>query len=400
LKEKGTDNLNEIPDEHGEQKKQYIENNELVKYFNNFKQINLDEINKLSQEMHFTLKQFLYEDYLFANQIVEILKFTEYKAAPNKVTEKLDKLNDLGLIQKTHPCTRLPETNHKRKYYKLTSIGLFYILKEIEQSDVWKHILYSSNIKIFKTYRNDLLFQIFIYKLIDIELLSRITDEIILWEIIKYLKQICQEIDKELANFMKFIKDGKIEEPHIKWHYNLKDNKKRWNEFCDRLLKSIIPIPAISGLDSRKPIVNPYITSNRLYFEWNNRKHLIEIDEKNKNAKLLIDDNECRKITIKKTRTCFILYRVIYEDKVDFLTSMRSKIDYSVHSLTFDFGLSVLKLYTKRNDYSNVIYGHLLIMQNYNDLIDLAKDEKIKRLIGEISTDFKEHYNQFIRYSK
>ncbi len=44
-------------------------------------------------------------------------------------------------------------------------------------------------------------------------------------ESIEYLKQIYQEINKELEIFMKFHKNGKIEVPGRKWNFNLIDDK-------------------------------------------------------------------------------------------------------------------------------------------------------------------------------
>ena len=54
----------------------------------------------------------------------------------------------------------------------------------------------------------------------DKELLCRITDDVILWKIINYSKQVCQMIDNELEIFREFYKNGKIEEHSIKWGYN------------------------------------------------------------------------------------------------------------------------------------------------------------------------------------
>lgn len=58
-------------------------------YFTSFLDVNVDEINGLTNEAFYTLKQFLYEDYLSVSQIAHILQKTEFKAAPNHVKEKI-----------------------------------------------------------------------------------------------------------------------------------------------------------------------------------------------------------------------------------------------------------------------------------------------------------------------
>jgi hypothetical protein len=141
--------------------------------------------------------------------------------------------------------------------------------------------------------------KIFIYPLIDKELLCRITDDVILWKIIKYLKHVCQEINKELENFTKFHKNGRFEVERIRWDFNLKDERTKWNEFCYNLLGNIVPYYP-SKSDSIDSIFNSCISSNHVSFELNNRKFLIEIDERNQKAKLLINDKEYQNSTIKK----------------------------------------------------------------------------------------------------
>ena len=110
-----------------------LENNkDLRAYFTSFLEVNVDKINGLTTEAFYTLKQFLYEDYLSVSQIAHILQKTEFKAAPNHVKEKIDKFCKLGLIKKTNPSTYLPKSHHNNKtskYYNLTSIGLFYVQK-------------------------------------------------------------------------------------------------------------------------------------------------------------------------------------------------------------------------------------------------------------------------------
>ena len=54
-------------------------------------------------------------------------------------------------------------------------------------------------------------------------------------------------IDNELKIFREFYKNGKIEERSIKWNYNLKDNRAKWDEFCQGLVGSVILVPCKPG---------------------------------------------------------------------------------------------------------------------------------------------------------
>ncbi len=115
-----------------DEKNQNIENNKsLIAYFNNFIKVDADEISDLSIETLFTLKQFLYEDYLSASQIVKILKETDFKAHYNHVQEKIGIFLKLDLMDKVNGDPLL-KSNFRSTFYKLTSIGLFYLLKKMK----------------------------------------------------------------------------------------------------------------------------------------------------------------------------------------------------------------------------------------------------------------------------
>ncbi len=379
----------------------WLENNKNLKaYFESFKNANVVGINGLTTEACYTLKQFLYEDYLSVSQITNILQNT----APHHVKEKIDKFLELGLIKKTNPSASLPKSRHNNKtskYYKLTSIGLFYLLIKIDKNDVRVDPSNDCRVKIFNIYENDPLFQIFIHSLIDKELLCRITEDIILWEIINYIKQVCQVIDNELKIFREFYKNGKIEERSIKWNYNLKDNRAKWDEFCQGLVGSVILVPCKPGKYSIESIVNTYVSSNRLSFECANTKYSIEMDEQNSKAKLLRNDKEYENIPVKRARNCFILYRTKYWDEREFLLSMFPRFWYSVDHLKFQFGFSILQLFDKPDGEYFYFLSQLESERKYHSILkELAKDERIRQLIGDINDEFKEHYEAFIGFSK
>ena len=373
-------------------------------YFTSFLEINVDVINDLTNEALYTLKQFLYEDYLSVSQIAHILQKTEFKAAPNHVKEKIDKFLKLGLIKKIKSFTSLPKSRHNNitsRYYKLTSIGLFYVLKKIEINDVREDPIIDCRVKIFNTYRNDPLFRIFIYNLIGKELLYRITDGVILWKIVNYIKQVCQVIDKELKLFREFYKNGKIEDHGIRWNYSLKNDRAKWNEFCHGLIGSVILVPFYPRINSSDSIAHTCVSSNSLSFECDNTKYSIEIDEHNSRAKLLRNDREYRNISIKKTPNCFILYRTEYRDKRDYLLSRLPRYCHSVEHLKLQFGFSILQLFNKPSETDLYFLSEYESDKKYYSILkELAKDKGIRQLINEINNDFREHYDEFIRNSE
>jgi len=241
LEEKGTDYIKSYLWLESEKERaiwmKNVEN--LLEYLNNFLEIDVDQIKKLSSTLHFTLKQFLYDDYLYSKKIVENLKGTPYEAVNKNVKENLESLKNLKLIQTTK-VSNIPPDARKRKYYKLTTVRLFYVLKEIGFRDIFVPSDVTKNVKIFKVYKDDLLFTIFIYNIIGRNLLYDITNEKILWEIVKHLNQVCREINKNLKSFKELQKNNRIKMSQpITWKFNLKDNPNEWMNFCNSLLDII-----------------------------------------------------------------------------------------------------------------------------------------------------------------
>jgi hypothetical protein len=109
----------EIMKEIEQEENSWLEKNKNLKaYFERFQEVKVDEINGLTHEAFYTLKQFLYEDYLSVSQISYILKKTDFKAAPHHVKEKIKKFIELGLIKETNPSTSLPKSRHNNKTSK------------------------------------------------------------------------------------------------------------------------------------------------------------------------------------------------------------------------------------------------------------------------------------------
>lgn len=367
----------------------HIENHKnLICYLDSFLKINVDEINKkMTDEARFTLKQFLYESYLSASEISKIIKGTDFKASAHHVKERLENFVELNLIKKIKGDPLL-KSSYSSTFYELTGIGLFYLLKEVTERDVREYTKEKRQVIIFKTYKDNPLFQIMMGDLLDIKLLSSLTDNILIWEITKYLRQVCIKIEKELKNFYEFYRTGKIEKESMKWKYDLKNDRSRWNDFCYEVLENVFHM---HYLDSKSSdfIADPNVTLDYLSFVWDSIKYSIRIDKDNEIAKLMRDDVEYEEIRIKKNRTCFVLYSPKYISglEVDFLDALLWEICIPVENMKIELGHSILRLYGSDTPYS--------MFQNNPDLIKLTKDEKFIAFIDEINNEFKKCYFGF-----
>ena len=358
----------------------------LLKYLNNFLKIDIDDIDKLSLPLRYTLKLFLYEDFLYSKKIVDYLKGTPYEAVNKSVKKNLMALNNLKLIQTITLTKHHPDYRKRKGYYKLTTVGLFYVLKEIEYLDVCFYFSgIERNVKIFKDYRNDPMFEIFIYDLIDKNLLYDITYEEILWLNIHYLKQVCKEINKNFKSLKEFYKNNWIKMPQpLTWKFNLKDDKNKWMGFCNNLL-GVIDFEGIPNLES-DPITNCNISENHLSFERGSIRYTVQIDSENNVARVLMDGKEFHVIPIEKTTSSFVLYRIMRLDMFDMVCSPLIEIFDSIKSLRVQFGIAILTFFDEANCGSSL---------NIPDCRKFVKDEKINLFLREILGKLTKGYKTF-----
>ena len=72
-----------------------------------------------------------------------------------------------------------------------------------------------------------------------------------------------------------------------------------------------------------------------------------------------------------------------------------------VDHLKFQFGFSILQLFDKPDGEYFYFLSQLESERKYHSILkELAKDERIRQLIGDINDEFKEHYEAFIGFSK
>ena len=104
-------------------------------------------------------------------------------------------------------------------------------------------------------------------------MLSEITDFHTKRIFVNYLKQICQEIYKELSVYVNFQKNGICARREVKWNRNLENNKVEWNRFFDHLLSYVIDVPTIGNILSKKSefVVSPHISKYSCSFYYDNK---------------------------------------------------------------------------------------------------------------------------------
>lgn len=424
LEEKFKWNVDEL--NHNEFENQYkIFEKELLQYFSHLLKLEVHMI-KLSPEEINTLKQFLKDYYLSITDIEKILKATEFKAAYPNVKEKIDKLLSLDLIEQITPTGNAYIAGFKggKKYYKLTTCGLFYALKEIRLEDIDCSVIKPDfQSRIFEIYKNDPLLKLFLrHDLIDTTVLSKFTTFDIKWIFTEYLKQICQEISKELVYFYDFQKNGVTVGKEVKWNRNLKDKKTEWNTFINRLLGEVIPIPIANNdnLKSKNLITDPYISDKFCSFSYDNTKYSIYIDPQKKIAKLCLNDQEFIKaydqekgeeyiieheeIVVENRPHCFVLKRV-RRDLEDYIRSLTRRFLIPIRNSKTQLVYSILKLFYDE-DYTSKLNSSISqeLKHKYSreadELSMLASDSKIRCSIDNFYKEVNSRYLIFTNFNK
>ncbi len=150
------------------------------KLFNYFEMLINDGILNidLTEESAFTLEQFFTDEFLCVEGITGILENTNFEAEYENVRTKVKGLLAKGLIVKK-------EKNFTRKYprrrntvnYQLTSLGIFCLFTKVEK-DLSRNI--------FQDYENDILFEIFLYPIINRESIASLASAKV-----KFIYKLC-----------------------------------------------------------------------------------------------------------------------------------------------------------------------------------------------------------------
>ncbi len=378
----------------------------LFDYFRMLINSNYFKTDNISEELIFTLKQFLTDEFLSQKEIFKKLKSTQFRVAYKNVHYKIKDLVDFGLIEK-RPRDSYQEKKPivREKNYRLTSLGIFYLLGKIEEKDPITNI--------FKYYKKDLFFQYFIYPMVNKETITAISSIEILRIFINYSKQICLEIIKELEVVGEIRKKGYSEKPYLKWKRNLKKDSTEWIKFSNDSLVSIFPVPlgnCDKSSEQQQQIRQLEVTDKSISFLMEDRKYCLILDKEKKQAIPYINGEEVTAITyesqkacLEVNRDCYVIYKLEFPHVDSYVKRLGFKFNAYLHKLEFPLGLSILKVFLKHSIFAEA--GAEANKDNsikiyYNDLKIIAKDEKIKNLINKINSDIQQHYKDFLRFSQ
>jgi hypothetical protein len=376
----------------------------LFDYFRMLINSNYFKTENISEELIFTLKQFLTDEFLCPTEIFEKLENTQFRVTYKSVLDRIQDLVYFGLIKergKDSYQEKIPKAGTIN--YRLSPLGIFYLLFKFEKRDPVANI--------FKYYKKDLFFQYFIYPVINKETITAISSIEILRIFINYSKQICLEIIKELLVVDEIRKKGYSESPCLKWKHNLKKDSTEWIKFSIDSLYSIFPVPLgdlYKASKQKQPISQLEVTDKSISFLMNNRKYCLVLDKEKDQATLYINGVEGTGITYKPHKArlkvkpdCYIIYKLEFAHVDSYVQRLETKFKSHLWDAEFPIGMSVLRLFFKHTLFAEVAAeankdNHIKIY--YNDLSILAKDEKIKKLINKIYSEIQEHYEDFLRY--
>jgi len=169
------------------------------------------KINLKREESFFTLLQFAENKSLSKTQVTNLITNSVFKSANKNTSERLERLLRLKLIKMG--TEKLENLEHGKKYYRITSIGLFYIVCQLYPKRTFRGIS-----KILKSHYNDPLFRYLIDPFFEKDIISRLTRIDIKEHIAKYFYDCCKLIYEQLFDLYDRIeKHGHIFHEIVVW---------------------------------------------------------------------------------------------------------------------------------------------------------------------------------------
>lgn len=208
------------------------------------------------------------DDYVIATKK---MKNKAHFIAYKNVSEKVQKLYSLGLIK----VAKDEDTKHDAIYYRLTPYGLFYLF--------WKNsvLVLLHGREIFKNYKNDKLFHLFLYPCLT-NLLDQIQNREVFDHIIDYLDKVCNTIIGIINAYM-----SKEKVKLFSW------KKLLASDFLnDTLLEYLNLGLDLKWLDSENPLIEKKVRENMIKISGKVHSIIIMTDRKDKKKLNVIADDE------------------------------------------------------------------------------------------------------------
>lgn len=252
-----------------------------------------DSLVELDGSSRMALLRFAFNNRTSAYQVFSYLNKSEddflvaYKEVKNKayflsyknVRKKVQRLLSLKLIE----IAKTESTKHGAVYFKLTSYGLFYL--------IWKHpaLLVPRGEKIFENYKNNKLFQLFLYPYLG-NSLNKIQSVLIFDEIFNYLSDTCSAISRLLDDLTS------KEEILFSWQKLLASDS-----YDNILLDYLNLILNLQWLDSEVPMIEKRAKDNMIKLLGREHSVIIKTDPKNKRKLTVFADGKLiHELTLRK----------------------------------------------------------------------------------------------------
>ena len=342
----------------------------------------IDEI-KLSNASFYTLYQFATSKSLSTYQVFSLLKKTMYKSEYKNVYKKVQNLLSLNLIEKL-PKT-LDNIEHGAIYYKITSIGIFYLMENME-SDL--------NFEILKHHGEDPFFKIFVYPYFEQHTLIDLKFDHIKHEVFSYLNSCCR-IFKNLFQYLKSIQKDKGIYSWVEFwdalplYRNKDDEKERFISILqDRFnLKWLDSEAKIENVDEYTITISQY--DRIVYLKLNDSKTKAVLSYRNK----ILTEYIIRPLDEKKPD--YEMRIEAFEPKTveQALNDKEEEVRIEIYENIENLSISLLK-YCIRYQFT------IAERERIKDITNIAKDSKFVKVLESAEERYNKNFSNFKKLSR
>lgn len=341
---------------------------------------------ELSESTFITLCEFAKHKELSTNQLKENLNSTNYKISYKNILKKVKRFKSQKLIEKS----KTRKFGTYEIYYKITTIGIFYVLYTlIEKSlDTHQQIEIINNMLINN--KDDEFFNIFLYPYFEVNTILKIKS----YSILRNLLQYCQECSLKLL--FKVI--------YIDLFNQKRDRLVRWSKLCHDNKNSLPTDDIILWLLDIKQKYNFIWLDNNIKIHVIDEKTIIiyhgenelylKINKHDKTATLKYNNKIIKKFDIFLDEDDVIFYN---QDQIE---KLRHTIDIIYLDLTMDrediLVKTVIFPFIIKGKYKNYDVNNWKEIEE--DVILMVNDKKFYKILQRTHNSLNNCYKNIIEY--
>ncbi|HJT83300.1 MAG TPA: hypothetical protein VJ697_02360 [Nitrososphaeraceae archaeon] len=339
---------------------------------------------KLSDASFYALYQFAKSKSLSTYQVFSLLKKTAYKSEYKNVYKKVQNLLSLNLIEKLPKS--LDNMEHGAIYYKITSIGIFYLMENMK-SDL--------NFEILKHHGEDPFFKIFLYPYFEKHTLMDLKFDHIKLGVFNYSNSCCR-IFKNLFQYLKSIQKDKGIYSWVEFwdalplYRNDDDYKERFISILkDRFnLKWLDSKAKIENIDEYTITISQY---NRVvYLKLNESKTTAVLSYQNK----ILTEYIIRPLDEKKPNYAMRIEAFEPKTVEQALKDKEEEIHMEIYENIENLSISLLKYCDIRYQFTNAEREHI------EDITNIAKDSKFMQVLESAEEKYNKYFSMFKELGK